>query len=268
MENTIRKTLVKLGYHSKPDFIIIGVQKGGTSGLYSILKNHSLISSSSIKEVHYFDDDDWYNQNKTFQYHLFFPLPHCLSRKSKVFEASPLYVFHPDVASRLYSYNPNLKLILLLRDPAERAFSAWTMYHHHFKTGKFSHLHDPRSFSDAISDEIEKIENESFNENRVSYVKRGFYHLQIEKYLSYFNMQQLLIIESKSLREHSGDTLMKIQDFIEVPNEELSFINSNKSRINEKEKYVEEINSLREFYKPYNDKLFKLIGENYDWNKQ
>ncbi|WCO00645.1 sulfotransferase domain-containing protein [Psychroserpens ponticola] len=265
MKNTIQSTFCKLGYYSKPDFIIIGTQKGGTSGLFSILRNHTYIEPSLTKEVHYFDNDEWYNEHKIFQYHSFFPLPYRIKKNAKVFEATPLYIFHPEVASRLYSYNPNLKLIIVLRDPAERAFSAWTMRHHNFKTNKNRSLHDPRSFSDAISDEFENFKTETFYDNRISYVKRGIYHQQIENYLKYFKREQLLIIESNDLRKHSDDVLKKVQRYIDVPYEKLAFETSNKSKVNEKEKYAQDINRLREFYKPHNDSLFKLLGKTYDW---
>ena len=266
MNLKIREAFVKLGYYTKPDFIIIGVQKAGTTGLFRILEKHSNIVSVKEKEIHYFDNDDWYNENKISQYHSYFPLPHTINKKTKVFEATPLYIFHPEVAYRLHKYNPDLKLILMLREPAERAFSAWTMYNHHFKTGISKHLHDPRSFSKAIAEEIKTIQNESYTDNKVSYVKRGIYHQQIEKYLQYFNKEQLLILEAKSLRHQTDQVLQNIQDFIGVPYEKIGFESANSSRVNEKEKYLNDINNLKEFYKPYNEKLFDLIGKKFDWN--
>ena len=266
MKSKIRQTLAKLGYYTKPDFIIIGAQKSGTTGLFDILDKHSCIASSAMKEVHYFDNDEWFNNNKLFEYHSVFPLPYKLNAKSKAFEASPMYIFHPEVASRLHHYNPNLKLILSLREPAQRAFSAWTMYHHHFKTGKYSYLHDPRTFSEAITEEINGIEKESYYTNPISYVKRGIYHLQIEKYLEYFKKEQLLIFEANTLRKQPDQVLKTIQNFIDVPHEKLDFISSNSSKLNEKDKYKNDIISLQEFYKPYNEKLFNLLGERYDWN--
>lgn len=264
----IRKALARIGYYTKPDFIIIGVQKGGTSGLFSMLKTHSHIDASSTKEVHYFDKDKWYSENKIYQYHSFFPLPFEVRKNTKIFEASPIYIFHPKVASRLHTYNSNLKLILLLRDPVERAFSAWTMYHHHFKNGKYSHLHDPRSFSEAISDELKNIEQESFYDNRVSYVKRGIYHIQIKEYLKYFKKKQLLIIDSKNLRLSPDIQLNRIQQFIDVPTEKLNSISSNVGRVNDKVKYFKDLEKLRKFYEVHNDKLSELIGIRFNWNNK
>lgn len=266
MKVKIREALLKVGYATKPDFIIIGAQKGGTSALFHTLKNHTYTIPSAVKEVHYFDDDEWYNKKRVFEYHSFFPLPKFFHPKRKAFEATPLYIFHPEVPHRLYKFNPRLKLIITLRDPAERAFSAWTMYHHHFKSGNNTRYHDPRTFSNAISDQIENMENESFYDNKIAYVKRGIYHEQIERYFSYFPKDQLLIIDSNELKNRPDDVLKRIQDFIEIPYEKLKPINANSRRVDERDKYLDDIKFLKEFYKPHNERLFALIGERFEWD--
>jgi hypothetical protein len=109
--NKIRKILAFLGFYSKPTFLILGAQKAGTTSLFSILNQHSLIKSSLKKEVHYFDDDNWYNKSKISDYHLFFPLKYKTKRNTQIFEASPSYLIHPKVAERLFKYNQNLSLL-------------------------------------------------------------------------------------------------------------------------------------------------------------
>jgi hypothetical protein len=264
----LKAFLTMMGFCSKPNFIIIGAQKAGTTGLFSILNKHSLIIGSPQKEIHYFDDDLWYSKKKISSYHFHFPLPHNVNRKAKLFEATPIYLFHPEVAQRLYNYNPKLKLIILLRNPAERAFSAWTMYHHHSKTGRYRHLHDPRSFDEAINEEMKDIEKSSFHQNKIAYIKRGIYHYQIEEYLKYFPKEQLLFIESNAIKKQFENTLNNIHDFVEVPREKQRFIEVNKSRVSEKKNYEKEIQNLKNFYRPHNDKLYHLIGEKYDWNNE
>jgi hypothetical protein len=263
MNMGMREALIRLGYCSKPDFMIIGAQKAGTTGLFDALGKHSRITSSSVKEVHYFDNDEWYGKGDIAEYHSFFPLPNL--RWSKKFESSPFYIYHPRVAERLHAYNSDLKLIILLREPASRAFSAWTMYHHHFKKGGFSHLHDPRPFSQAISEEIENMDQENFEANRIAYVKRGIYYSQIEQYLKYFSIQQILILESSFLRMHPNDAFRRIQKFIGVPEEQLTVSSKNVRQIDESYRYKTELGELGAFYKPYNDRLYSLIGESYDW---
>jgi hypothetical protein len=267
MKEKIKQILIKAGYSSRPDFMIIGAQKAGTTSLYNMLTQHSLIIGSNTKEVHFFDNDQWYSEKKLYQYHSFFPLPYKVPDGAKLFEATPMYLFHPEVAIRLHSYNPNLKFIILLRNPAERAFSAWTMYHHHFKSGSYKHLHDPRSFSTAIAEELEKFEETSYYDNRISYVKRGIYHFQIEAFLKYFPKSNMLIIENEELKDQQQESSKRIQSFVNVPYENLKLIELNKSRINETIDYKNEILNLQKFYNPHNSKLFQLIGREFNWNE-
>lgn len=268
MKKAFKNFLVKNGYYSKPDFIIIGAQKAGTTGLFFTLSKHSLIVEGSKKEIHYFDNDDWYAKNELHTYHSFFPLPFSLPKGAKLFEATPIYIFHPEVAKRLHQYNPNLQLILILRNPADRAFSAWTMYHHHFnaKTGLYEDLHDPRTFTEAVEEELAVIEHSTYYEDKKAYVKRGLYHYQVEEFLKYFPKEQILFLESKDLKKSFEQNLAKVQDFIGVPQEDLHIIQANKSKISDKELYTKDIQKLKEFYKPHNEKLFELIGQEYQWD--
>lgn len=265
MKNRIKEILIKLGYYSEPDFMIIGAQKAGTSGLFTTLNKHSYIVGSQKKEPHYFDNDLLYLKNNFAVYHKYFPLPHNVPKNARLFEATPIYLFHPEVPYRLFNYNPKLKLIILLRNPAYRAFSAWTMYHHHFKTGIHKELYDPRSFSEAITNELQNIEDSGYYNNIRSYVKRGIYHYQIEAVLQHFNKNQLLFIESNALKNNNNEELSKIQSFIGVPYENLSLIESNRSKKSEIDIYANDIEKLKEFYEPHNQKLYDLLGVNFKW---
>lgn len=106
-----------------PDFIIIGVQKGGTTSLYKYLELHSLICPSLTKEVHFFNDR--YNKKPLIWYKAFMPIS--LSKKQKVYEATPSYIFHPEVADRIYKRFPKIKILIILRNPIERAYSHYQM---------------------------------------------------------------------------------------------------------------------------------------------
>ncbi len=255
-----------IGYTAKPDFLIIGAQKAGTSSLFSILKQHQFIKPSSTKEIHYFDQDDWYNKKRLYQYHSYFPFPHDLSKNDKVFEATPRYLYHPKVAERLYNYNKNLKLIVMLRNPAERALSSWTMFHHNFQTGNKSYLFEPRSFKEVIETDLKTIDTDDFYTTQRGYVKRGIYHFQIENYFKYFNRNQIHFLEDIDLKNDFENTLRKIFLFIGVPYEELKLEFLNKSSVNTKDSYHLEIEMLKEFYKPYNKKLYELLGKDYRWD--
>jgi len=265
LKEKIRIFLSKFGYNTKPDFIIVGAQKAGTTGLFLTLKKHSQIEGR-IKEIHYFDNDEWYKRGKLHEYHACFPFPHDAPKNGAILEATPIYLYHPEVAQRIYQYNPNLKLIVVLRDPAQRALSAWTMYHNHFKTGKDSIYYDSRSFSQAIEEEINQLDSLDFYQNKKGYVSRGIYNEQLEKYFEYYPRENILILENKEIFKMEEQVSKKLQAFVGVDFEEINTVESNKARVNIKNQYQQEIQYLKEFYKPHNEKLFKLIGRRFDWN--
>ncbi|MBP0018242.1 MAG: sulfotransferase domain-containing protein [Cyanobacteria bacterium SBLK] len=263
MKDKIKKIVVSLGYYSKPDFLIIGAQKAGTTALYAILKQHSFITASR-KEIHFFDNDFLYAKKNSFnEYHSFFPLPYRIPCKNILFEATPRYLYHPKVPERLYQYNPNLKLIIILRDPAYRALSAWTMYHHHFK-GSFKH--DSRSFKEAVEQELQNIDGFDYCASETGYIKRGIYYYQVENVFKYFPREKVLVLENNELKKQLQNTLKKISSFLEIPNEPLAQKTINKSQVNNRDIYQDEIRFLKEFYKPYNSLLFNLIDQKYQWD--
>lgn len=111
------------------NFLIIGVQKAGTTSLAHFLAQHPQCMTAKSKEVHFFDLDYRYNNGINW-YHRQFDLDGYNSQNEPVciFEKSPGYIFYPDAAKRIYDYNPKMKLIVLFREPAERAYFAWNMW--------------------------------------------------------------------------------------------------------------------------------------------
>ncbi len=265
MIQALRSFAIKSGLSSAPDFIIIGTQKGGTSALYAMLDASKSFNAALIKEVHYFDNDNWYNPEKIEEYHACFPLRPAVRSGSLVFEATPSYLYHPEVAERLKKYNASLKLVILLRDPAERALSAWTMYHHHFRSGSHSNLHDPRTFREVVASELQNASTDTFHTNPKGYFSRGLYYQQIKRYLSHFAPEQLCILENKSIMNPEAGGINKLFRFLGKEKAQISFIKANESRVDQKIEYNRELNMLREFYKPHNEQLFELIGQRFNW---
>ena len=129
-----------------PSFIIIGAQRCGTTSLYDYLSHHPQIIPSPVKELFYFDD---YYTRPIEWYKSFFPtkkeqekLERDLVASVITGEASPSYFFHPYAAKRIKETLPQIKLILVLRDPIERAYSHYT----HIKRVN----REPLSFEEAI----------------------------------------------------------------------------------------------------------------------
>ena len=263
---SIKKILAKVGLASKPSFMILGAQKAGTTSMFSILNQHSFIQGSTPKEVHYFDNDDWYNQNQIIDYHLCFPLKIEVKSKTQFFEASPSYLIHPKVAERLYNYNPKLKFIVILREPVERAISAWKMYSYNFTNSEKKFLVETRDFKSAIRSEIDEFKGQNRFIDFRSYLKRGMYAAQIEHYLQFFPLSQFLFIESNDLKNQFEKSMTEILSFLELPWEPLSIEYQNESKDlfdwKENENIILE---LKEIFASENQKLFELLGKKYDW---
>ena len=115
-------------YRPMLDFMIVGAQKCGTTALAHFRSQHPEIGMASPKEAHLFDSpkysSDWTPEQIDERYRPF--LEHCTGAAVRG-EATPIYMFLPEIAGELKRYNPDLKLIVLLRDPVERAISHFYM---------------------------------------------------------------------------------------------------------------------------------------------
>lgn len=265
LKENFRKYLIKCGLYSSPDFIIVGAQKAGTSALFSILNQHSQITGAHRKEINYFDQDRIYNNDNNYNhYYSFFPLPMNVRSNHLVFEATPEYLYHPYCAKRIFKFNPSIKIIAILREPATRAYSAWRMYHNFKNHPEYSHLYEPRSFRQVIDEETKQIEQANWYNNPIGYVKRGIYSEQLKAYIDQFPNKQLFIIEYKHLIEHYFKILKEIFEFLEINYESLPNQELNKGKGGETV-YSEEIQFLRSFYERYNEKLYSLLGRRFEW---
>ena len=189
------------------DFLIAGVQKAGTFSLYRLLERHPEIALSKAKEVHFFDNEaiDW-SSPPYGQYHRNFPR----WRQGQVRgEATPIYIYWPEALERIRAYNPDIKLILLLRDPIERTYSAWC---HQRRKGR-----ETLSFSAAIREGRARIDNaKGFGNRHFSYVERGFYAAQLRRALDLFASSNILALDSRKLSSDPGSLLAKAANFLGV----------------------------------------------------
>lgn len=190
----------------KVDFIICGTQKGGTSALDAYLRGHPEICMANRKEVHFFDDDEAFRNGlpNNSSYHSFFsPQP---SHKL-LGEATSTYMYWRDAPRRMWQYNPNMKLIVILRNPIDRAYSHWNM--------ERLRNADTASFWDAIQNEGERCRDALPNQHRVySYIDRGFYLEQLRRIWAYFPKKQTLVLRNEELRQYPNETLQKVYGFL------------------------------------------------------
>ncbi len=197
-----------------PNFIIIGVQKGGTSSLFRYLAQHPKLSMAWRKQVHFFDR---FWQKGEFWYRACFDFPR---RGKKVGEATPYYFFHPHVPARVKQLLPEAKLILMLRDPVDRAYS-------HYCMKRDQGLEPEADFERALELEEERTAAEwermlrepdyySLACRRFSYFRRSCYAEQLDRWLAHFDKEQILIIQSERFFEQPVKELDRVCDFLGV----------------------------------------------------
>ena len=189
-----------------PDFLVIGAQRGGTSALYSSLGAHPGVAPAAHKELHFFD---LHHHRGVRWYRAQFPLRSTLRRMSRqgpgpgvTGEASPYYLAHPLAPVRAHELVPNARLVALLRNPTDRAYSHWR-----YRVGRGGeHL----SFLDAVRAEPDRIRGE---EERIlagrdrpgaphqtrSYLGRGRYAEQLERWFRHYPRHRVLLLRSEEL---------------------------------------------------------------------
>ena len=201
-----------------PDFLVIGAQKAGTTALYAYLRWHPGIAGPSWKEVSFFDRHWWRGEA---WYRGQFPLR---AGERLVGEASPSYLFHPLAPERARSLVPGAKLVALLRDPVDRAYS---QYQHEVALGR-----EPLSFEDALAAEDERLVGEVerlIADSRAfsrawwdhTYTARGRYAEQLERWLEAFPSEQLLVVRTEELGERPAETYASILAFLGAEPHEL-----------------------------------------------
>ena len=189
-------------------FIIAGVQKGGTTALFDYLGEEPGLSLSAVKEVHFFDDEsqDWTAPDYG-AYHARFAAFDGRPRG----EATPIYAYWPNSLERIAAYNPGMKLIVMLRDPAQRAWSHWKM--------EYGRGVETQPFAWCIRQGRQRLfDAEPWGFDReTSYVERGFYGEQIGRLLDLFPREQLLVLRAEDLRGDPGAALARVRGFLDLP---------------------------------------------------
>jgi hypothetical protein len=254
-----------------PDWLCIGAQKAGTTSLYYYLIEHPDVAPAFAEEVHFFDhhwpDVDWYRAN--------FPLALRRSwrklrgRGSAVGESTPYYLFHPAVAERVRQTVPDVRLLVLLRDPVDRAYSH---YQHSVRRGR-----ETLSFEEAIDAERERLAGEEDRllrdptavspvHQHASYVQRGHYEEQLRVWRRHFPAEQFYVESAESFQKETRRVFAEMLAFLGLrdwaPRE---FPRHNAWR------YPPMAESTRArlvaYYRPHNEKLYALLGRDFGWSR-
>lgn len=204
-----------------PDFLIIGGQRCGTTSLYYYLRAHPQVLAALVKEVHFLSlhwtrGEGWYRAQ--------FPLRAGKTGRRPAapltFEATPYYLAHPLAPSRAAALLPEVKLLVLLRDPVSRA---WSHYRHMVRLGL-----EPLSFEEAIAQEparlageVERIRSDPHYDavryRRYSYLARGAYAEQLQQWLGHFPPDRFLVLRSEALFEDPATCYRRVLEFLGLP---------------------------------------------------
>ncbi|WP_374658814.1 sulfotransferase domain-containing protein [Phenylobacterium sp.] len=191
--------------HARIDFIVVGAQKAGTTALHDFLSEDPAYAVSGIKEVHFFDDEtmNW-DAPDYAPYHAHFDWRPGAIRG----EATPIYLYWPRSLERISVYNPVIKLIVMLRDPVERAWSHWRM-----ETVRGV---ETRPFSWCIREGRTRLFKAApWGVHReFSYVERGFYGEQMARLLDLFPREQVLVLKAEDLRTAPSAALTRVAAFL------------------------------------------------------
>ncbi|MDQ0162558.1 sulfotransferase family protein [Aeribacillus alveayuensis] len=190
----------------KPNFLCVGAQKSGTTTLHDLLIQHPDIYLPTVKETKFFQDNKKFEQGIDFYEKMYFS--RCKSAKA-VGEIDPEYMYFEEVPERIYkSLGKDIKIIFMLRNPADRAYSHYLM--------SYRRDYEKHSFIEAINLERERISLGDFEKNHFSYVDRGFYAKQIKRYLKYFPLENMKFIIFEEFVKNKKSVLSDIFSFLGV----------------------------------------------------
>jgi len=245
-----------------PDFVIIGTQKGGTTSLSDYLARHPDVRPPRQKEVHYFDENygrgiNWYSQFFATGDH----------STGTTFESSPYYMAHPLVPRRMAEDLENPKLVVLLRNPVDRAYSH---YQHQVRKGR-----EELSFEEAIDAEPDRVQppeeamasgdlHYSEDHRIYSYLLRGMYARQLNRWFEYFDRGHFHVMQSERFFEDTSKTYRDLLGFFDLaehePDEYQQVSAGDYDPMDDETR-----RQLEEFFEPHNQKLYELLDREFDW---
>lgn len=256
-----------------PDFLILGGQRCGTTSLHRQLMRCPGLALAPAKEVHYFDlqygrGSDWYRAH--------FPLAIRRHLAERMFgsplligETTPYYLFHPCVPERVRQELPEARLIVMLRNPVDRAYSH---YHHVVRY----RCEDAPTFAEALDREERRLEGEetrllmnadyrSVSHCHHSYLARGIYVRQLRAWHRFFPREQILVLRSEDLFSSPETTLARILEFVgALARQPRGLPHLNRA---ENPRMPEQIRErLVSFFRPHNRELEEYLGTELGWD--
>lgn len=238
---------ITIPFRMKPNFIIVGAAKSGTTSLYNYLTQHPQVVPALKKEINYWNGYKpfglkWYRGN--------FPI---ISNKKITGEASINYLKFPHIAEKIFKDFPKVKIIILLRNPVDRIFSDYN-YQKNFNK------RESLTFEEALT--FEEFRFKAPFHYRIN----SIYIEQIKPYFEVFPKDQIKILDFDELVISPQFVMDEVCKFLKIPKK-----NDWKFKIYNKLEYDQKINPstkswLSDFFKPYNEQLFKFLGKRFNWD--
>jgi len=175
----------------KVNAIIIGAGRSGTTSVYQYLSNHKEVNFSITKEVHYFSIDDLFKRGDKYFHSLFEP------QEKKITATADTYLLIDKKApERIKTYNPEMKLILMLRDPVERAFSNFNY------SVNYGHEESNTSFLKTIQLEKSRLNNNDIAElNNTCHFYGSLYYEHLNYWLQFFPLENFILLKLEDLKK-------------------------------------------------------------------
>jgi hypothetical protein len=253
-----------------PDFVILGAAKAGTTSLYAWLSEHPEVTRAAAKEIHYFS---FYYERGTDWYRHFFPL----ERERKAFaaehgrpfitgEASPSYLLDPSVPARMAELIPDAKLIVSLREPVERAYSQFQMRRRDQKEPVESFIGAMAAEDPSLQLDGRPLAQADVVDIGRTYLARGRYAEQLERWLQHFRREQIHIVAMEDLAADPQGILDGVHQFLGLPPRNAEDLAP---------RFVSEYDPLPEdarrvlgdYFRPHNQRLYELLGRDFGWER-
>lgn len=247
-----------------PDFIVVGAQRSGTTSLFRLLAAHPLVRRpTQVKGVGYFDLK--YDRGMRW-YQSHFPL----RRRGSgllAFESSGYYLFHPLAARRIAESLPDVKVVVVVRDPVERAYSA----HGHERRRGFEDL----DFEEALASEEERLagaaeqltrdpHSENYEHRHHGYLARSRYHEQIERYIAALGRERVFIVDAGRMFADPGSELEPLEEWLGLPESTMPPLERwNAGASASLDPRLQ--GRLRGYFEPFDRQLAELMGRTPSW---
>lgn len=246
-----------------PDFIIPGAMKAGTTGLFwTLSKEHPQVAYPEVKELTFFDNH--WDKNLGWYAERFKHVKDC----QIIGESSPSYMVRPYAIERMKKILPRVKIIVMLRNPADRSFSQFKHYVRNSRRfAEFENLTE--DFEEFLDKYAKPPYDKRLHWMGIGVLERSIYLNQMKNIFKYYNKKQVMIIKSEDYFKNTLSVVNGVCRFLKIKSlKEIKLIrNPNKSVVKLNFK-AQTRQRLKEYFKPYNKKLYEYLRRNFNWEKE